>query len=171
MDSLREFIATRREEVKRQIAALKVELRELNLAEAAIKTGMPEVQSSSILNSGRSKPTIKDMVLAVLSNRPTGAEASEIVDLIENEFGEQIARSSLSPQLSRLKEEGLIELAGRIWKVTSEKDQGEAPWSSNHGGGEVREQALPTARAEGASPSTSTHYHPSPEETDDDSPI
>ena len=161
MASLRDFIATRREDVKRQIADLKAELRELNLAEAAIKTGVPVV-APAMSTGGTGKPTIKEMVVAVLGARPDGAEATEIISLVSSRFGDEIPRSSLSPQLSRLKEEGTLVLDGRTWKLSNEReDQANlARPSPEFGGGEVRGEALPTDSPEGANPSTSISNHP-----------
>jgi hypothetical protein len=170
MASLREFIAGRRDEIKKQIAALKGELRDLDLAEAAIKTGTITVHAPAVSTPG--KPTIKEMVLEVLSGRGgLGVEASEIIALISNRFGEEVPRSSLSPQLSRLKEDGLLDLEGRIWKIASSKeDRGaETPRPSDEfGGGEVRGRALPTESPEGASPSTSISDHLGPWRDKDD---
>lgn len=169
MASLREFIVGRRDEIKAQITALKSELRELELAEAAIKTGTPERLGAPLRTATMSgKPTIKEMVLDVL-NGGGGAEASEIVELIHNRFGEEIPRSSLSPQLSRLKEDGFLNLDGRVWTIISDKEDRDKSRSSEEiGGGEVRGRALPTESPEGASPSTSIPTHPSPSRDLDD---
>lgn len=169
MTSFRDLIAARREEVKRQITELKAELREITLAEAAIKSGVLDGASTQGQGS-RGKHTIKDMVVSVLSSRLEGAEASDIVNFIANEFGEEVPRSSLSPQLSRLKEEGALILDGRIWKLNRQEDRADFARSSVAlGGGEVRGEALPTDSPEGANPSTSIHNHQAgSEQTDDD---
>lgn len=164
MPSLRDFIASRREEIKREISSLRAELRELSLAESAIKNGTPEtVTSDGRRGTSESKITIKDMVLEVLADKPAGAEATEILNLIANRFGEEIPRPSLSPQLSRLKEEGRLALEGRIWRVAENipdpKDESLGSETTS-GGGEVRGRALPTESPEGANPSTSSSDRP-----------
>lgn len=161
MSQIRQFIEARREEIKEQIAALKQELRELNLAEGAIKSGVVPSRDEGVASSS-SRTTIKEMVVEVLEDRPNGAEASEIIELIANSFGESIARSSLSPQLSRLKEEGVLSLEGRVWLLQKYAKGPEATTSEpndSSGGGEVQERALPTASPEGAIPSTASPHH------------
>jgi hypothetical protein len=159
MTNLRHYIENRREEIKQLIAELKQELTELALAEKAITTGTP----APALDVGRgSSPTIKEMVLEVLEGETEGATAQTIIELINNRFGEEIARPSLSPQLSRLKEEGYLALDGRTWRLTkyeygppTQGDDG----PNTLGGGIVREQGFPSTRPEGANPSTSTELH------------
>lgn len=172
MTDLRQFIEQRREAVKAQISDLKRELKELSLAESAIKTGV--APTSSATKSTNDGLTIKEMVMDVLSGMPEGAEASEIVDLIANKHGEVIVRSSLSPQLSRLKEEGVLELDGRIWRARL-NEKGSEPASSEpsqeFGGGEVRGQVFPAGSPEGAIPSTSSPYRRALDELDDDIPF
>jgi hypothetical protein len=114
--NLRNFIELRRTQILEQISALKAELQELKLADAAIRTGI--AGSATVTKSNEEKSTIKQMVIEVLQGRPEGADSSEIVQFIKQEFGEDVARSSLSPQLSRLKEEGKAVLNGKIWRLS-----------------------------------------------------
>jgi hypothetical protein len=172
MLDLRQFIEQRRETIKAQISELKRELKELALAESAIKTGVaPTLPVTKTTKDGL---TIKEMVIDVLSDLPDGAEASEIVDLIANKHGEVVVRSSLSPQLSRLKDEGVLELDGRIWRAL-QKEKGSEPTSSEpsqeFGGGEVRGQVFPAGSPEGATPSTSSSNRRVFDELDDDVPF
>ncbi|WVT73442.1 hypothetical protein QM996_18505 [Sinorhizobium chiapasense] len=169
MANLREFIEQRRSEILRQISELKAELAELKLAEAAIKSGV--IPAGGTRPDTRDRGTIKEMVVDVLSGRPDGAEASDILQLILNSFGEEIPRSSLSPQLSRLKEEGTIVLHGRTWKLSEydEGSDGETSEPSTEGGGAVREPDSSIRIPEGANPSTSTEtVHPSFTRTSDE---
>lgn len=157
MSKLRNYIETRREEILRQIDELKAELQEIKLAETAIKLGVVNSAPTKPYSDNRS--TIKQMVAEVLQGRPNGADAADIVTLIKQEFGEDVARSSLSPQLSRLKEEGKVILEGRIWRLSEfEKgsDVGTSEPSAENGGGLVRAPDFPIASPEGANPSTST---------------
>jgi hypothetical protein len=61
--------------------------------------------------------TMKELVLKALSERfANGATVSELVEFFAIRWGrEDVARPSLSPQLSRLKEEGKITLMGKVW--------------------------------------------------------
>jgi hypothetical protein len=51
----------------------------------------------------------------VLSGQPSGLNSSGILDAIKKRFGRDIERTSLSPQLSRLKEDGELILSGEVW--------------------------------------------------------
>lgn len=159
METLRDFIDRRRNEIKAQISALKSELSELALAEAALRNGLP-IEAATTKKG--SKLTIKEMVIAILQKRPQGAEASELIDLIHNSYGEALARPSLSPQLSRLKDEGSLELSGKIWILKNSKGgsiSGENEPPQEFGGSEVRGQVFPAGPPEGANPSTSSPIH------------
>jgi hypothetical protein len=69
------------------------------------------------------KPTIIQAVLEVLKRRPDGMTALEILAEINARYFEgKIARTSLSPQLSRLKDrDGKIDLRGERWFIAPEQ--------------------------------------------------
>jgi hypothetical protein len=110
--TLRDFIAQRESEIRDQVKALRAELRELQVAKAALdgQEGTPPAPKSGGM-------TIKDMALAVLNSKTAepGLTSHEILAGIKAEFDREIDRTSLSPQLSRLKEGGDVFLAGDRW--------------------------------------------------------
>jgi hypothetical protein len=69
------------------------------------------------------KPTIMQAILEVLKQHPNGMTALEILaDINSRYFDGKILRTSLSPQLSRLKErDHKIELRGNRWFLAPEK--------------------------------------------------
>jgi len=91
--------------------ALKTELSELKKARSALETD----ESGSSEPTTNDGPTIKDMVKAVLKDDPSGATSSQILERIEQEYGQRLQRTSLSPQLSRLKSEGEVSQIGNNW--------------------------------------------------------
>lgn len=101
--SLREFIDKREAEIKELRAALLGELRELKAAKEAIG-GVSAATPSGKLDGRDSRPTIKRMVLETLEKRGKCGTSEEIISWIKEDFGQEVVRSSLSPQLSRLKE-------------------------------------------------------------------
>ncbi len=113
--SLQEFIRERRPEITAQIHALREELKQLDVAEIALSDKRPQTT-----HKPTDLPTIKEMVLEVLAGYPQGIRANEILSAIESRHGARIARESLSPQLSRLKDEGKIILKGRKWCLIQE---------------------------------------------------
>jgi DNA-binding transcriptional ArsR family regulator len=65
--------------------------------------------------------TIKEMILRALRDHfPKGASPSDLRDYIRDAFGKEIDRNSISPQLSRLREEGVVDQYGldAKWKLT-----------------------------------------------------
>lgn len=68
-------------------------------------------------NSPYARLTIKQLVLKALTEQfPSGATANQILDLFANAWGRgEIVRTSLSPQLSRLKAEHAIDREGTLW--------------------------------------------------------
>ena len=60
---------------------------------------------------------IKRLVLDVLESHPIGLKANSILAKINSKSSKPYLRTSLSPQLSRLKEDGYIMLEGKIWRL------------------------------------------------------
>ena len=150
MVNVKEFLATRRKELESKISELRPQVSKLQSELRALQSELSEVEIAS--NAiGRSssgggpslfervaggppirKGTLKDKIIAVLKLRPKGATSTEILDLIAEQFDETIPRTSLSPQLSRLKSEGWLSLIGSNWILTDhQNDETEdAPTSS-----------------------------------------
>lgn len=110
------------EQIIARITRLSSELEEIKRAEQAIAGGA---------DSERSEPrrlTIKRAVLKVLADSKGGMTAQQILaEINERFFGGEIARSSLSPQLSRLHhEDHKITFDGRLWSLNRENDEGPA---------------------------------------------
>jgi len=99
---LKESLATKQSE----LAAWNAELEQIHSALRAIE----ETETKSQL-------TIKQAVLEVLKDHPDGMTAWDILREINTRyFGGRILRTSLSPQLSRLKDrDEKIELKGNKW--------------------------------------------------------
>lgn len=100
-ESLSEFLDRREAEIKGLRAQLLTELKQIKSAKAAIQK---DVTSSPTDNDQtESKVTIKQMILDVLRKAGKPKTSEEIIALIAGQFGTEIARTSLSPQLSRLR--------------------------------------------------------------------
>jgi hypothetical protein len=99
---LKETLAVR----QRELAAWNAELDQIQSALRAIEE-----------TEAKSRLTIKQAVLEVLKDHPEGMTALEILAQINTRyFGGDIPRTSLSPQLSRLKDnDQKIELTGNKW--------------------------------------------------------
>lgn len=73
------------------------------------------------------KLTMKQLVRKALGEQfRNGATAIELLDFFRDAWGrDDVIRTSLSPQLSRLKREGVITLEGMTWRLVDEADHNE----------------------------------------------
>lgn len=117
--------------IKAQLEALSAERGELYQAGAAIgmfdgssPSETPPAEASRPAEAGRtSSPTIKEAILAVMDGAEYPIGAHEILFEMNRRFEWSVPRTSLSPQLSRLKAEGKIILEGRQWRLAQEGEQ------------------------------------------------
>jgi hypothetical protein len=68
--------------------------------------------------------TLKNLVIKALKEHfPKGADANQLVEFFHNSWGRtDVMRSSLSPQLSRLKVDKVLDLNGRVWTLVEFKN-------------------------------------------------
>jgi len=123
MKSIRDILAERKAEIKTLQAQLKKEMQDILAAEAAFSPSS-EPQVSVALKRGRgARTTLKDMIVGVLQDYSTGADSYKILALIRDKYGVEVKRESLSPQLSRLKnDDNVLELRGSDWFLLPEKN-------------------------------------------------
>lgn len=74
-------------------------------------------QNHSHSRRRRGRMSMKEAVLEVLREAGHGLSALEILPLMNQKIGVEYERTSLSPQLTRLKEDGEIERDGVIWTL------------------------------------------------------
>lgn len=117
----------------KQLAPLQVRHARVCLALEALTnvTGAEKNQSFITSRKGRVlKPEgtmrIKPMVIAILKKHPDGLKALEILGAIKDSYSVEIMRTSLSPQLSRLKRDGKIENIGKLWLLSKDKPSDES---------------------------------------------
>jgi hypothetical protein len=69
--------------------------------------------------SSNEKLTIKSMILTALSSHfHDGATPAELRTFIKDAFGREIDRTSMSPQLARLREDGAVEQTDTKWRLS-----------------------------------------------------
>ena len=101
---------------KRQLQGELKELRALEKALRAVGSATAKAKTATQHKTpGDTGPTLKKMIVAVLEERSYGADALEILDLIKGKFGQDVKRTSLSPQLSRLKKSEQLVLIDKVW--------------------------------------------------------
>lgn len=125
-ESLKDFIVRRREELDllegplvEKLNALRQEREQLKRAALAsgIENYTDPAQERTRLQKRLGKVTIKEAVVGVLEEHASGLPALDILREINQRHETDYVRESLSPQLSRLKNDGHIELTGRLWHL------------------------------------------------------
>ena len=142
--TLKNYLASRRAEIEMQIKALKIELSEIRVAEEALSANPG---SRSIVSTSRGpavvrQGSIKDWIIRALTDNPLGLETDAVIREIVQIGGPTVERSSVTPQLSRLKSIGLIEQQGRFWKLPIQPAQEETPDGSQPSGASDDEDFL-----------------------------
>ena len=120
MSKLREFLSERKAEIDRQIKALRDERAEILMAEKALPQAdaVPGIERAT-RRSSSGGPTLKEMAVEILSKNPAGMDANAIRQMIFIDYGKDIARESMSPQLSRLGAAGILLRDGLIWRLAT----------------------------------------------------
>lgn len=150
--TLREFLEQREQDLIQEIGALRHklvplegELADVRSAKSALAKEQSQQQTLSPLAAAAlAQPypastaieagspyqllTMKQLVLKALRERfPKGATANELIEFFWNAWGRtDVVRSSLSPQLSRLKDDGKISREGYRWLLV-QTEKNEAP--------------------------------------------
>jgi len=110
----RKEIDTEREPLLARLEVLDLESEQLDKAAAAV--------GILVINNKKPGPrpkegTIKETVLGILRDSKRGMLALDILTSLNERNGSNLVRSSLSPKLSRLKHDGLIELTDGYWHL------------------------------------------------------
>ena len=144
------------------LAPLQVRHARVCLALDAIALLKPSEKNISLLAPRKLKPEgtmrIKPMILEILERNPEGLKALDILSSIKNEYLIDIMRTSLSPQLSRLKRDGEIDKNGKIWLLPKNKPSDESEGIKDILGAGWNQSSLPTFSPAGSIPVASTPY-------------
>jgi hypothetical protein len=151
--SLREYLDGREKTLVREIASLREELVPLESELADVrkaKSALAREEQTAAAPPPASAPdvppgtkpspyqhlTMKELTLKALKEKfPMGATANDLLEFFGNAWGRtDVVRSSLSPQLSRLKWEGKIGLDGYVWFLLEPPKKVEAPTEDQSGG-------------------------------------
>jgi hypothetical protein len=121
---IRDFVANRRAELQAAIKAARAELVTLDAVVRALDEaeGQPQRPRRERGSAGSGKKTLKELALEALAENPDGLEATEILGWIKMKYDLDVARESMSPQLSRLGAEGEIVRSGLTWRLPVHTD-------------------------------------------------
>lgn len=134
---LRKYLLARKAEIQALVEPLRQEIQqkkselqsyeselsdvEKSLAAIGMVNGVQtdvDFASRSFARHGKIREgTIKDFIVQVLSSEPKGLVALDILSAINKRFNKNYDRTSLSPQLSRLRHEGLLDRRGIVWHM------------------------------------------------------
>ena len=143
MDRFLDHIAAQRGKIKKQLAKLQDELEKLDYSErqyrasgataatqAAAELPLSMTSNSSVsvtaaVIPGHLKGTIKERVLTILERNPEGMTSSQLLNVLQITGLPDLARESLSPQLSRLRNaDRKIDLNHGVWTLKKHESQG-----------------------------------------------
>lgn len=120
-----EFFGARRRALDERIKQLDQQIQRLQsernetLAELEKLIKAMQILEATPTSASQKPPlTIKQGVLRVLESAPDGLTAIGILKRLKLDFDLDYERTSLSPQLSRLKREKKIKLDGGIWSLS-----------------------------------------------------
>jgi hypothetical protein len=110
-------------ELDRQRDPLLADLADIRIAKAALKPselpGLLKLAADDDATASFYKGmTLKQLVLRALKEHfSEGATAQQLLEYFRRAYGRAIERSSLSPQLSRLRDDGHVVLSGKLWML------------------------------------------------------
>lgn len=133
-----DWLASERVKLRSRLAEVDSELNRLNVAISTLSqrslpiTGLASSAASVAYHRRKASPDIQDLtfkqlIVKALSERfQNGATANQLLDYFKSAWGREIMRTSLSPQLSRLKQDGKINQRGKVWYlITTETNNGD----------------------------------------------
>jgi hypothetical protein len=134
----RDYIIERRRDIYQRMEALRAELQALDRMESALAEGplmgagaadqakTPAVFATKEAATHRRRRVIeggiKSLIMDVLTSMEgnmTATPANSILRKIKERHGVDLPRTSLSPQLSRLRKEGMVSLVNGMWYATA----------------------------------------------------
>lgn len=123
INDIQKILADQLRQIDAEVARLKSEKDKVKQALAIFKAAPAPVTYSGAAGGeshSTNEPIFKDKVRQALKTQfPQGATARELLEYINENWTRQIKRASLSPQLSRLRQEGVITVNGGVWKLAT----------------------------------------------------
>lgn len=99
-------------------AELLRQLEEVRRFRASLQSEIKEKEQSA--TKAKRRTTIKQEVLEILAKHPEGITALEILDEMKAHYRPHLLRETLSPQLSRLKnDDNKVVVENKIWRLSN----------------------------------------------------
>lgn len=109
-------IAQERKQLSAAAAAAKVELEPAS-AEKPEEERNAAFRRAHLLKAARSRWTMKEAVVETLRQTGLGMTVGQLLEEVNRRLGSSYERTSLSPQLSRLKADGIVKRDGNVWSL------------------------------------------------------
>ena len=120
MTETREWLIAREAQLRADLSAVHTHTIELETALVEIRTAMRAIGLPVVVAERGRTQTMKQMTVRALTDYfKEGATASELTRYFSDAFGLNVARTSLSPQLTRLAQDGKIVCVAHKWKLAS----------------------------------------------------
>ena len=111
--------------IRDEISSLERRIDALRLAERALISAMEAPSLTKRRTSTAIVPgSIKAEVIKLLNDYPNGLPASKILTMLQGSTWPKLIRTSLSPQLSRLKQSGILQYQDKNWLLAEDKEEG-----------------------------------------------
>jgi hypothetical protein len=125
-ETLRQFVERRLQELQDEERPLRERLDEIVTERRELEKTIKLIGADGLVNNAMERresqeKTIKEAVLDILSAKPNGLTATEILRDLNLNKDRRYARTSLSPQLSRLKRDGKVRQSGIVWSLANIK--------------------------------------------------
>jgi hypothetical protein len=145
--SLRAYLDQREADLLRERATFLEKVAQIDADLADVRRARSGLDAPSLpgllrlasgLRPGEGEPydkwTMKQLAVRALQDHfPYGATANQLLAVFKNAYGREIPRESLSPQLSRLKDDDILKLDGKLWKLADTIAERETPPSLDGG--------------------------------------
>ncbi|MES1180005.1 MAG: hypothetical protein ABUL43_02295 [Hyphomicrobium sp.] len=130
--SLRNYLSQRLHDLLNERAGFLAKVSEIDVDLAEVRRALAALDAPNMpgllriaagISDAEGEPysewTLKQLAVRALQDHfPYGATANQLLAVFRIAYGREIARESLSPQLSRLKDDNIIKLDGKLWKLT-----------------------------------------------------
>lgn len=108
------------ESVRREITRLEKELREHRAQATEIAETLSSLRAEGLHFRRTPYGSVRDNILKLLEEQPIGLPLAELSELLRERAGAGVHSRTPSNVLNRLKKEGIVERAGRRWKLADQ---------------------------------------------------
>ena len=122
MDPSLKALTAQKAALESEISSLQAKLSRVVAAIDALTAGdLFDDMKAAYQRRRRMPGTLKQMAFTVLHEAKKPLTAQEVIAQIEEKFGVSVERTSMSPQLSRLSQDLILNRSGNLWAVNPDR--------------------------------------------------